>query len=328
MTYETTEIRKKILEKNVFKVFEDKYSYIGPIWTSQQLEWCNGIYQPFKDHDKYLIIIYLIKKTLDLYSRNFIKLTYDEFYMHDTIEVEKFNMMELSKVLTIPKETTRRKIAELKTLGIIKKNEKKTIIDRSVFPLIKPKQTTQRISRFLALFSKTLVQEKVLFQQFDSPDIENIIKKNFSYVWKIYYEMQIPMLLEWKKVFNDFDTWHVWAACGVNISLDLLSLNDRKKKNRDQFLNEIFFSNNSKIQGSNAMSLSDITGIPRATVVRKLNNLVKLNYLTIDKKKLYRLSGDHSHKIKVTQKNTIEQLTNFATTIYNLMLIDNKKKQG
>ena len=39
-------------------------------------------------------------------------------------------------------------------------------------------------------------------------------------------------------------------------------------------------------RGINAMSLSDITGIPRPTVVRKLKYLVKNNYITINEKKL------------------------------------------
>ena len=39
-------------------------------------------------------------------------------------------------------------------------------------------------------------------------------------------------------------------------------------------------------KGVNAMSLSEITGIPRPTVVRKLKYLTKNNYITINKKKL------------------------------------------
>ena len=42
-------------------------------------------------------------------------------------------------------------------------------------------------------------------------------------------------------------------------------------------------------RGINAMSLSDITGIPRPTVVRKLKYLIKNNYLSINKKKLISL---------------------------------------
>ena len=40
-------------------------------------------------------------------------------------------------------------------------------------------------------------------------------------------------------------------------------------------------------RGMNAMSLSDITGIPRPTVVRKLKYLIKHNYITINEKNFF-----------------------------------------
>ena len=69
------------------------------------------------------------------------------------------------------------------------------------------------------------------------------------------------------------------------------------------------------------MSISDISGIPRATVIRKLNKLVKGKFLTIDIKKHYSASGFHKKKILEVQKNTFNNLSNFASRIYNLTLI-------
>ena len=55
--------------------------------------------------------------------------------------------------------------------------------------------------------------------------------------------------------------------------------------------------------GVNAMSISDITGIPRATVIRKLNRLLKENFLKIDSKKHYSSTGSSSQKnIRNTKK--------------------------
>ena len=42
------------------------------------------------------------------------------------------------------------------------------------------------------------------------------------------------------------------------------------------------------------MSISDISGIPRATVIRKLKKLLKKNFLVIDDKK---------HNITINSKN-------------------------
>ena len=69
------------------------------------------------------------------------------------------------------------------------------------------------------------------------------------------------------------------------------------------------------------MSISDITGIPRATVIRKLNRLIKEKFLKIDSKKHYSATGVHQKKILDVQKNTLNNLSNFVARIYNLSLM-------
>ena len=120
------EISNQIYKDSVLNIIDNQYSVIGPMWASHQIEWTNGVYKSFKNHDKFLIIIYLIKKTLDFYSRSFAKFSFDEFYLKDTVEIEKFNIKELSINLKIPKESARRKVLELERDGILKKNKKKS----------------------------------------------------------------------------------------------------------------------------------------------------------------------------------------------------------
>jgi DNA-binding IclR family transcriptional regulator len=70
------------------------------------------------------------------------------------------------------------------------------------------------------------------------------------------------------------------------------------------------------------MSISDISGIPRATVIRKLNKLVKEKFLKIDNKKHYSSTGVHGKKLVEIQKQTLMNLTKFAARIYNLSLLE------
>ena len=119
------QISKQIYNHQILNVLENNYSSIGPQWTAHQMEWANSIYSSFKDHEKYMIVIYLIKKTLDFYSSNFVKLTYDQFYSKDKVEIEQFNIIEISKTLNIPKESARRKIVELEKALVIKREKKK-----------------------------------------------------------------------------------------------------------------------------------------------------------------------------------------------------------
>ena len=229
------DISKQIYKEDVSIALENKYSILGPLWVSYQIEWCNGVYASFKDHDKFLIIIYLIKKTLDFYSRNFTKLNYEQFYSKESVEIEKFNIMEISSFLNIPKESARRKVLELQKTDVIKKFKKKIIIDRSNFYIAKPVDSIRRISRFLSTLSEVCKNEDILLKKFSTEELENVIKNNFSYVWKIYYEMQIPMMISYKKIFNDLETFHIFATCIVSQHLYAKKVS-RANMSRDDFI--------------------------------------------------------------------------------------------
>ena len=317
------DISSQIFKEDTFNVLEKKYSTLGPMWVNQQMEWMNGTYEAFKDHDKFLIVIFLIKKTLDFYSRNFIKLTYDEFYSKDTVEIEKFTISEISKALEIPKESTRRKVLELENEGVIKIIKKKLIIDRSFFFKTKPIKSIERISRYLAALSEMCEEEKVLKKKITSEELQLILKNNFSYTWKMYYELQIPMMINYKKIFKDLETFHIFGICVASQHLHAKKLSD-DIVGRVDFVNDAITAD--EIQGINAMSLSDISGIPRATVIRKLKKLLKKNFLTIDDKKHYKLTGDFAKVLLPIQKTVITQLSDFSAKIFNLSLLDKRSK--
>ena len=318
MKIKIPDISKQILNKDMLNVFINKYSEIGPQWTIAQMEWFNNNYRTFKDHDKFVILIHLIKKTLDFYTRNFIKLDYDNYFARPSIELEKFNVIDISNDLNIPKESTRRKLVELEKDGIILRDKKKIIIDMSAFISVKPVRTIKRISSFLSLLSKILTDEKILLKQISSIELEKVIKANFSYIWKLFYEMQIPMLLNYKKHFVDLETFHIFGTCAVNQHLNIQKINE-SKMNRIEFIKSLYSSD--EMSGLNAMSVSDITGIPRATVVRKLKRLVKLKNLTIDNKKHYKLTGNSVNQIASLQVIVLNKLTIFATQIFNLAIL-------
>ena len=310
------DISSEVQKEDIFNVLQNKYSTLGPLWVNHQMQWLNGIYGTFKDHDKFLIIIYLIKKTLDFYSRNLIKLTFDEFYSQDTIEVPKFNIAEVSTALNMAKESTRRKIIELEKMGAIKRTKNKIIIDRSSFNYSKPINSIKRISRFLSVLSDMSIDKKILPRRIASQELEVSIKKNYSYVWKLYYELQIPMILGYKNFFGNLETFQIFGTCVVNQHLFLKKINHVKLIHRDKFIKTLFTEE--KMQGLNAMSISDITGIPRATVIRKLQILVKDNFLTIDKKKHYKISGNFEKMLSQSQMIVFDRLSHFSSRVYNL----------
>ncbi len=319
-------ISNQIHKKDLLLVFKKKYHLISPLWSNHQLEWVSGVYQSYKDHEKYMIILYLIKKTFDFYSKNLIKENFTEFFEKDFIEIDSFTIMEVSKAIDITKETTRRKINELEKSGAIKRLKRRIIIDKSMFPFMKPEKSIIRISRLLSTISNILYQENILQSEFESIKIEDFIKNNFSLIWKLYYEVQIPNLLKWKKVFKDLEIFHVWAVCVVNQKLNSQKNPESNNKiNKKKYLDRYFFNDDKVIDGVNAMSISDISGIPRSTVIRKLNILIEKKYLVINDKKHYTLAIAHQKKLSSIQEINLSFLYEFIANVFNLILIDQGK---
>ena len=314
-------ISKQILSKDIHYVLSKNFTSIQPLWVPIQMRWMNNLYRTFHDYEKFMIIMYLMVKTFDYYWKNFVKLNYEDFFSQNEIEVETLNVMEISNALNIPKETTRRKINELEKLGAIKKSNKKIIIDRDAWPSIKPEETMKNMSYFLSTLSKMLFEEGCVLEPVDSNQIIKAVKDNFSFVWKLYYDMQMPMLLMFKKIHGDLETFHVHGVCLGNQALNAKKINT-SKMSKTLYLEKYFFGDRQEFSGINAMSISDITGIPRATVMRKLNKLVKEKFLTIDSKKHYSTNkGVHKKELLIVQNNTFINLSKFAARIYNLSLM-------
>ena len=76
-----------------------------------------------------------------------------------------------------------------------------------------------------------------------------------------------------------------------------------------------------KIIGMNASSISEITGIPRATVIRKLKITEKKGLLHKDKQQLYSIGRIYKSKLKDLEKVFTENqidLCKFVATFFEL----------
>ena len=293
----------------------NNFKQIAIDWGRHQTAYIFDVYKTFRDHNKFLILIYLLKKTFDEYKKNSINVSYADFYLKNHVEINKFSIIDLSNKLLLPKETARRKVLELEKIGAIKRIKKKIILDRSVFPNIKPEKSIIRISMFLNKFYDFLNSHKAINKKISSKNIQNHFMKNFTTCWNFYYILQIGIMTTQKKTFEDIESWHLWGICYVNKFYVLKNNNTKNSIN-------IFEKSIAKMTGPglNAMTISEMSGIPRATVVRKLNILLKKKILVVDEKKQYH-PGKKFNEIKETNRNIIDLLAKFTTSVYNDMLI-------
>ena len=325
MSLKQIDFSKVLSDDQVYDHMMKGYGQLGRDWIVHQWSWMNNVYQAFKDHYKYLIVISLIEKTLQFYDQMNIQYTFDQFYSKSNLQIEKFSISELCDKLQLPKETVRRKVLELEKLGALKRINKQIIIDRSVFPQVKPERQIKLTSKYIYLVSEILINDKIYSKTMDIKFIENTIKKKFSLCWRWFYRMQIPMIIGYHEMFEDVSTFHIWGTVAMN-----QAFNYKKQINRqsDNSLTPDYIKFNKGVieeegstTGISAMSLSDMTNIPRATVIRKCKYLIKHGYLKLNDKKQYVMTGLNYSKILPYQRRVFKEKAKFLRKVLNLLTI-------
>ena len=324
MSIQEIDFSKTLTDDQVYESIMSHYSTLSKDWISHQWNWMNNVYSPFNDHYKYMIIISLIEKTLQFYDQMNIQYTFDEYYSKSYLQIEKFSITELCEKLDLPKETVRRKVLELEKEGVITRSKKKIIIDRKAFPFVKPENQIRISAKYILLVSRALNKDKVYSKKLDQKIIENIIKKRFSLSWRWFYRMQIPLIIGYHKFFQDLTTFHIWGTICMNQVLNVSSqLNtDNEKSALDYFAtNNILIENLGTNSGISAMSISDMTKIPRATIIRKCKYLIKEDLIKLNEKKQYVLTSMNFRKILPYQTEMFKFKAKFIRKVLNLLVI-------
>ena len=324
MSIQEIDFSKTLTDDQVYESIMSHYSTLSKEWISHQWNWMNNVYAPFNDHYKYMIVISLIEKTLQFYDQMNIQYTFDEYYSKSYLQIEKFSITELCEKLYLPKETVRRKVLELEKEGVITRSKKKIIIDRKAFPFVKPENQIRISAKYILLVSRALNKDKVYSKKLDQKIIENIIKKRFSLSWRWFYRMQIPLIIGYQKFFQDLTTFHIWGTICMNQVLNVSSqLNtDNEKSALDYFTtNNILIENLGTNSGISAMSISDMTKIPRATIIRKCKYLIKEDLIKLNEKKQYVLTSMNFRKILPYQTEMFKFKAKFIRKVLNLLVI-------
>ena len=313
-------ISSQINEDKIFKIINKNFSKLAPYWYGLMTSWLIRSYNVFKDIDKFIILIYFINKDLIFFRKNGLIINYDTFYKDKSIEIPKINISDISNDLYIPKESVRRKLHELEKAEIIKKTGKKIFVDRAAFVTAKPQQTLKELSTLISKFNEILVEEKMNNRVFNTNEITDSIKANFSFCWYQFYKLLFIFTNRWRSNIIDLET----LTIGLVVLLNTIGNKSFKAKDLNR-KNWIKISQGADNIGVNAMSLSEITGIPRPTVVRKLNYLIKNKFLHINEKKLLtmNITGSTLKGLTKMQDLNMISLSNFLYRVFNQIKVIN-----
>ena len=305
----------------VIDLFTKNYQRLNTEFFEFQFDWLNRAYAAFKDFDKYMILAYLFRKTFFSYSELFKVVTFDQFFSNKALEVEKFNIIQISKELNLSKETARRKVLEMENAGIIQKNKKIIWLNFDAFNIQRPDDSIKSFSRLLASMSEILYQNKITKKKYEKQHYIKKIKNKFTQVWGIFLDYQIDYIVQRSSLLNnDIIMFHIFGSLVYNQNL-FMKKNGKSNHFRDEWWNDIIHMGDKK--GISAMTISDLTGIPRPTVIRKLKALMNEKNVIKDKNNLYSFKdGPLMKKFNEIRMQNVEK---FSSTIasFNNIVIDN-----
>ena len=312
-------ISSQIDEKKIHKIIRDNFSVLAPSYFTLTSNWFIRAYTHFKDIDKFVIVIYLVHQDLIFFRKNGVKIDYDTFYKDKTIESDKINISDISKDLLIPKESVRRKVLELEKAGVVKKTGKKIYLVRDAFFKTRATNTLTEIATILYEFNRILKKEKLVENIYSVNEITNSMKENFSFCWYQFNKFWFTYLNRWRAELKDLEI----LAIGMVVLINAVKNKEfSPKKNILSYKKEIVGSD---LRGVNAMSISEITGIPRPTVVRKIKYLINKKFLHINEKKLITynaIDSSFQKQSKMVDQNMLS-LSNFIYRVFNQIKIIN-----
>jgi len=315
-------ISKRIQSKDVFNCLIDNYSYFSSDWIYHQWNWLHQNYSAFNDLIKYFVAISLVRNTLRFYDQNNFKYNYEQYYSYDKLQISDFNISELAKEFELPKETMRRKILELEKSKVIKKEGKKVIFDRSAFNLVKPINQIKITSKYISKLSELLFKQKIIHKILSEEEVKTKIQNEFSKTWLWFYEFQLPLMISWKKFFEDINILYIWGTLGLNQvynQKNKLVTEEIESLVFDDYLENLLADSGS---GLNIMSISEMTKIPRATVIRKMKYLEDEKLVKMNSKKQYYLSDFTPFKVSPLIKKHFKIKSEFIAKIMNLILFE------
>ena len=280
---------KKFEKKYIEKISQDNFIDLMPSFYEMESAFLSGIYKRYGDLEGGNIVIFFARDLhLKILRKREIDLTFnlslDEFWHnHKNTVQSKKKIITIAKSVGLPRETVRRKILHLIKTKHIKKTEKNTTFWE---PDSKSKDSYIKIiGEQINSLSKFIFQQLNFFSlNIPISKIEKEIKNNYSFYWYHYLNTQLQYIKLWQMHFKDLEMHLIGLQTLIQGIRDLK--NSSKLKSLDSFLliktTKSTTSFYSKDTGISATSISEVTGIPRANCIRKLEKYIKMKVIEKD----------------------------------------------
>tara|TARA_B100000029_G_scaffold352860_1_gene345457 strand:+ start:4856 stop:5884 length:1029 start_codon:yes stop_codon:yes gene_type:complete len=299
-----------ITPQQITSLLNKHYASVMSSFLENQSSFLIGVYKRYNSIEAANIVLCYAKDMhLQIIRQKETKLNFDislnNFFNNlEIIEKPSEKISYIVKNTSIPKETVRRKIKNLFDAGHLNNNK----IYKGFYWNLSPKQ---KIS-----YKKIIDEEINMFAKFTSKfssllnlnlsieEIKSEIEMNFSFYWYHYLSCQLIWLKIWQNKLKDNELLIiVLQAIIPTLQFASKISNTINTENLFKIIGKISEKDDISQTAINAASISDITGIPRVTCIRKLEKLVSAGFL-------YR--GEKTKRYYVNQ-NIVDRTKNVIT---------------
>jgi len=268
----------KIIKNSILENYIE-YQYL---FVEFQSNFLLSLYSRYYSIENGNLVLFFAKETHQdiLRQRDYdpsFNLSYDKFWEnHSEINPKKNSINKIAKEIFLPKETARRKILQLTKQKVLNKKDKNI----GWLPNDKYKKSynlvvDKEISDVCKLINFIC---KRINHSISREEITKELKAKFSFYWFHFLEAELKYLKLWNQQLKDPEL--------ILIFLQVVHLFRSKAKVRNLSHSDIFdkpsITKEFISSSISATSISEITKIPRATCVRKLEFLVKLKIVSQD----------------------------------------------
>ena len=260
----------KIISKN----YKEYSTFHFPLTYQILYAWKNSL---GKDLDTNLILSNLLIKALKNYNRNNKTYSYKDFIKNKEMNIGKYKKAEISRELKIPRETVRRKLEDLQEIKLITMVDGTIKVNRKSFEISDLKSILNKYTKCLNIILDNLVNQNITNKK---KITEEHLLDNFSQTWVNLLSMMIELSIIWRTFLKSMENWFIFGTCGLN---QMYNLKDQKifrdfhPDNTENFFLNLTRKETSR--GLNPTTISELTGIPRQTVIRNLKILTKAKAL-------------------------------------------------
>ena len=283
-------LKKKITisSSDVTQLIQTHFSSLLPSFYEVQSSFLSGIYMRYGSIETANIILCFARNThLEIIRQRERDLNFNvslESFWKNFNKIQKpyEKITSIVNITGIPKETVRRKIKNLMELNFLEKNKKNNNYcwnldqkQKNSFLFI-VQDELKKLSNFI---TKIVIDLDLSRSKNTLKLVEEEIHSQFSFYWYHYLSCQLEWLKWWQLKLKDTELLLV----ALQATIQTLQYIDKniKPKNVDDIFKLIGQVNKKECINCSisATSVSDVTGIPRATSIRKLEKLVNLGFL-------------------------------------------------